>query len=82
MPIIKNLRKADYVKLVCGTLEDLPKKFAELDQNRHTCKTDPKIQKVMTEAPETASLPKTERKFIRKINIGLIIQNVALIHSQ
>ncbi len=80
-PLIKNLRQPDYVKLVCGSLEKLPEAFAELDQNKHTWKTDSRTQKVMPETPETASLPKIERQFIRRINIWVLIQNVALSRS-
>lgn len=78
VPLIKNLRQPDYVKVVCGSLEKLPEAFAKLDHHKQIQNTDSKTQKVMTEAPETASLPKSERQFIRRINIGVFIQNAAL----
>lgn len=74
VPLIKNLKKPDYVKILCGSLDNLPDAIAKID---HTDKKNKNIQAINTELSPTASMPKSDRQFIRKINIAEFIQNVA-----
>ncbi len=76
-PLIKNLKKLDYVEILCGSLENLPTAIARLDQAERAKKDVKGTQPIKTGYFATASLPKNERQFIRKINIALLIQNAA-----
>jgi len=77
MPLIKNLKKSDYVEILCGSLENLPAEIAKLDKYEQVKKNVKPTQSVMDESYVTASLPKYDRQFIRKINIAQLIQNAA-----
>ncbi len=77
VPLIKNLNKSDYVEILCESLENLPAAFAKLDHDLQTKKNVKLTQSIMTNSSETASLPKSDRQFIRRINIALLIQNAA-----
>ena len=69
--LARNLKRPDYVALVCGSLGDLPRVFAELDSQEDDAKAkrdsaDPKTP----DEPEitdlvSASLPRADRKFVR-----------------
>jgi ElaB/YqjD/DUF883 family membrane-anchored ribosome-binding protein len=75
VPLIKNLKKLDYVEVLCGSLENLPVEIAKSDHAERV-KKDIKRIHIKTESEVTASLPKDDRQFIRKINIAKFIQNV------
>lgn len=80
VPLIKNLKKPDYVEILCGSLENLPVAIAKLDceeRVKRYLKPTP-TQSIKVKSSTTASLPKEDRQFIRKINIALLIQNAAI----
>jgi hypothetical protein len=77
VPLIKNLKKPDYVKILCGSLENLPTAIAKLDHDERVKKSINKTHPINIKSSTTASLPKDDRQFIRKINIALLIQNAA-----
>lgn len=77
VPLIKNLKKSDYVEILCGSLENLPAAIAKLDHDERVKKSGKRIQLIKTKFSATASLPKDDRQFIRKINIAQLIQNAA-----
>jgi hypothetical protein len=81
VPLIKNLKKPDYVEILCGTLENLPAAIAKLDHDERVKKSTNRTQPIKTKFSATASLPKDDRQFIRKINIALLIQNAAALRS-
>jgi hypothetical protein len=60
-----NLRRSDYVAIVCGSLEHLPKAFARLDSQRRPCAKSPISMIDRTNDPETASLSSADRKLVR-----------------
>jgi hypothetical protein len=60
-----NLRRSDYVAIVCGSLEQLPKAFARLDSKRQPCVKSPISMIDTTNDPETASLSSADRKLVR-----------------
>jgi len=75
-PLIKNLKKPDYVAALCGSLENLPVAIAKLDHDERVKKKLNPVQSVGI-GSSTTSLPKEDRQFVRKINIALLIQNAA-----
>ncbi len=74
--LIKNLKRPDYVEVLCGSLENLPAAIAKLDCDERVKRKLSPTQPIKVES-STTSLPKEDRNFIRKINIALFIQNVA-----
>jgi len=77
VPLIKNLKKSDYVEVLCGSLENLPEAIAKLDRDKRD-KGDPSpTHSIKKRSSTTTSLPKEDRHFIRKINIAHFIQNAA-----
>ena len=76
-PLIKNLKKADYVKALCGSIENLPAVIAKLDCAERAKRNENPTQLIKVKPSTTASLPKEDRQFIRKINIAQLIQNAA-----
>ena len=74
-PLVKNLRCADYVKVICGSLDYLPKAFSELDKNKMKNKKK-LINQNTIEETEIMPLSKKERKFIRQLNITLFIKRI------
>lgn len=79
VPLIKNLKKSDYVEILCGSLENLPAVIAKLDHDERVKKSANRTQSINIKISSTASLPKDDRQFIRKINIAQLIQNAAVI---
>ncbi len=76
-PLIKNLKKSDYVKVLCGSLENLPVAIAKLNCDERIKRNQNSTQSIKVKSSTTISLPKEDRQFIRKINIALLIQNAA-----
>jgi hypothetical protein len=60
-----NLRQPDYVSIVCGSLEQLPKAFARLDAKSRSGRKSPISRIARTNDPETASLSSADRKLVR-----------------
>ena len=69
------------MEILCGSLENLPAAIAELDHAERVKKSVNRTQPIKAEFSSTASLPKNDRRFIRKINIALLIQNAAALKS-
>ena len=67
----RNLEKSDYVGIVCGTLDDLPKAFAALDADDRSKSLPVRQAAARSMAPQEAldivssSLPKADRDIIR-----------------
>ena len=75
LQLIRNLKKSDYVEILCGSLENLPVAIAKLDYEERVkryLKPTP-TQSIKVKSSTTASLPKEDRQFIRKIKIALLI---------
>ena len=60
-----NLKHADYVSIVCGSLDRLPEAFAWLDDRVHRKATSPVSITVRPVDAETASLSSADRKLVR-----------------
>jgi hypothetical protein len=77
VPLIKNLKKSDYVEILCGSLENLPEAIAKINHEELVNKKVKQTEPIISKASPTISLPKDDRHFIREIKIGKFIQNVA-----
>ena len=75
--LVTNLNHADYVKIVCGSLDGLPEAFAKLDMQETSSILEKQLTAVKINKRdarvETASLSNDDRSFIRKT---LIEENV------
>jgi hypothetical protein len=60
-----NLTHADYVSIVCGSLDRLPEAFARLDSKVRRGSTSSVSMTAGTADPETASLSSADRKLVR-----------------
>ena len=65
-----NLRRPDYVAILCGSLERLPAAFAQLDAQRREARlaarpAEPTAKEVFQGIVETASLPTADRRIVR-----------------
>ena len=60
-----NLRRSDYVSIVCGSLGQLPKAFARLDSKKRRGVKSPISMIGRTSDAETASLCTADRKLVR-----------------
>lgn len=60
-----NLKHADYVSIVCGSLDRLPEAFARLDGRAHSKVTSPVSITGRFADAETASLSSADRKLVR-----------------
>ena len=70
-----NLDRTDYVKILCGSVKDLPAAFARLDAlNRHK----PAAAKQTRPDPETASLSTRDRRLVRVPTLEQRITEAAL----
>ncbi|MDI7268888.1 MAG: hypothetical protein QME96_12935 [Myxococcota bacterium] len=72
--LARNLLRPDYVEIVCGTLDDLPRAFAELDAHRRQRAPSSQLDGGRgedTDTPEvaTASLPSPDRRLVRTPNL-------------
>ncbi len=67
--LVQNLKHEDYVKILCGSIDELPEVFYNLDKRKRAevrnrnSETKPAVKK--HDKVETASLSKNDRKFIR-----------------
>jgi len=67
-PLAANLRCPDYIEVLCGRLEDLPKAFAELDAADRSKSLSARTAAASSGAEVDvvrASMPKADRKIIR-----------------
>lgn len=63
-----NLRDPDYVAILCRTLDELPRAFAELDQDDRRVALPVRQRAAIDEQPAdivSSSLPAADRKFVR-----------------
>ena len=60
-----NLNRSDYVKIVCGTIEDLPQAFSKLDDGHRGNSLRARTPVVESPETETASMPLADKKLIR-----------------
>ncbi len=68
--LVRNLLCPDYVKILCGSLDQLPQAFAELDASKRRSALAARQQSRSASPPDTpeiasASLPKADRPLIR-----------------
>lgn len=79
--LVKNLIKEDYVKILCGNMNNLPKLFSEIDSKQrynNLMKKEeyPLISESKKEAV-TTSFPYKDRKFVRKKKLHELIETAA-----
>lgn len=78
--LAQNLHCQDYVELVCGTIDNLPQAFAELDaQARHKIAAAPlqqqgNINAILPTLSESASLSREDRNLVRTPAMNLKMQ--------
>ena len=77
--LAKNLSHPDYVEILCGTLDGLPRAFAKLDQNdrRHSLAAK-SAQPVAISDIECASLKSADRRLVRTKGMDQRIMTAAL----
>ena len=79
--LVQNFNRADYVAIVCGSLERLPRVFAEMDA-RQRRKAPPRPEAAQHLVPvqqpfnETGSLPIADRRLIRSEDMKLCIDAI------
>jgi hypothetical protein len=77
--LAKNLTHPDYVEIVCGTLDGLPRAFAKLDQkNCGRSLAAKSAQPIAIIDIEGASLNSTDRRLVRTEGMGKHIMTAAL----
>ena len=82
-----NLNHDDYVAIVCGSLEKLPEAFANIDLEKkqrildNKSKTDA-VRDVQRALTESASLPRADRRFIRRDEMKQRILDIATSRHQ
>ena len=76
-----NLTVDDYVRLVCGSLDQLPRAFAELDAHKETSLAGTSAATASATTLETdvasASLPAADRRLIRTAEMEIRIMAAA-----
>lgn len=77
-----NLNKPDYVRLLCGSLDELPAAFAELDCAREARRLATAPSKNASQAPSrpevaTASLPLLDRPVVRSAPVRAFVESAA-----
>lgn len=85
--LVQNFNHQDYVEIVCGSLERLPRVFAEMDASER-CKRSCRLQAVRPAIPvpqtipiiETGSMPAIDRRLIRSEDMRRKID--AIVHSR
>jgi hypothetical protein len=79
--LVQNFNRADYTAIVCGSLQRLPRAFAEMDaRQRHKSSRRPQAAQRLAPLPqsfiETGSLPIADRRLIRSEAMKLCIDAV------
>lgn len=79
--LVPNLDCPDYVSIVCGSLDNLPHAFADLDthERRKALFHAPTLEDLLSDPPQiaTASLPPEDRKIIRNESMKRRIHKAA-----
>jgi hypothetical protein len=83
--LVQNLLRPDYLSILCGSLDNLPRAFAELDAECRAARRQGLDVALPGEEPprtvvETASLPNADRKLVRLETMGKKIRAAA--HSR
>ena len=73
--LTQNLKKPDYVTMLCGSLDVLPEAFATIDKTPHNLANCPAIGD--EERIETASLSRSDQNFVRQDFLGEAIYHAA-----
>ena len=77
--LAKNLTHLDYVEIVCGTLDCLPRAFAKLDQDNRCHAQSPKsVRQPAISDVECASLNSADRRLVRAQGMDRRIMTAAL----
>ena len=77
--LAKNLTHPDYVKIICGTLDSLPRAFAKLDQeNRGRSLGATSARPASISDIECASLNSADRRLVRTEGMDHRIMTAAL----
>ncbi len=76
--LVLNLLRSDYVEALCGSLENLPRAFADFDQRRRSSRLNgvPLPTVSPTEIPPevaSASLPRDDRRLVRSSQLREVI---------
>ena len=74
--LTQNLKKPDYVAMLCGSLDVLPEAFATMDRTSHNLANRPAIRD--EERIETASLSRSDQHFVRQNFLGQAIRQATL----
>jgi hypothetical protein len=73
-----NLNHADYVQILCGTLDDLPAAFATLDAGHRSLSLPARTRKTATPAePVTRAMTTIDRRLVRTPEMAARIQAAA-----
>jgi hypothetical protein len=60
-----NLTRPDYIAILCGSVEHLPRAFATLDEDNRSHSLPARTQEMLTGEKETASMPLADKRLIR-----------------
>ena len=60
-----NLTRPDYIAILCGSVEHLPRAFATLDEDNRSHSLPARTQEMLTGETETASMPLADKRLIR-----------------
>lgn len=79
--LVQNFKCRDYVEIVCGSLERLPRVFADMDaaaRRKSTCRPQTMQPTIPNSMPmiETGSLPTLDRRLIRSEELRLRIDDI------
>jgi hypothetical protein len=78
--LARNLTHPDYVAILCGTLDDLPRAFAELDASERSLSLPARLRRTASRATESdgeiisASLPKADRDLVRTAAMRQLVE--------
>ena len=78
--LVPNLRHEDYVMILCGSLDDLPRAFADLDAVRRADAASqgaPRVVKAALPVLESASLPTSDRRGVRSDDMNRRVHTAA-----
>jgi len=84
--LVKNLEHADYVTIVCGSIDRLPEAFAQLDQEDREKKLRGELRVEISNLGEvlqiaTSSLPSADRQVVRTDRMGQKMNLAARSHA-
>lgn len=68
--LVQNLKHEDYVRILCGSIDELPEAFYNLDARKRTEELNKnagtKLMVKKNDTVETASLSKNDKEFVRR----------------